>query len=107
MAGRTQGMTRRGPVNANEYHEERKRKLVEAGTHVWAFTAQGHLTALRNDPAYLEKKITRQHYTLAEVVEETVSKPVIKSKAVESDDAKPKRGPGRPRKVSPEPEGGE
>lgn len=95
--------TRGGYVESSDFHKRRKERLVESGTHVWAFNSSGHLTALRNDPSYLAKKVERQGYKLAEIVEETVKRPVIRASEPKlEEEPKPKRGPGRPRKVQTE-----
>jgi hypothetical protein len=88
-------------ADADTYHEKRKRAAVAAGTHIWMFNAAGLPTAIRDDPDVIKKKL-RQGYTMADVVEETITRPVFRRADAEpaaAEAPKPKRGPGRPKKA--------
>lgn len=90
-----------GPVEYSDWKERKKREMVESGDYVWMIYAPtGGPAVVKNTPEAIAKK-KNQGYLEAEVVEETVKRPVVKQAAAET--PKPKRGPGRPRKS----EGGE
>lgn len=99
---RNEGMTRRGPVDANEFYQNRKRELVNDGSYVWMIhQATGAEAAVLNTPVAIERKL-KQGFVEAEVVEEVVKRPVVKAAAAPSaadEPAPAKRGPGRPRKT--------
>jgi len=86
-----------GPVEYSEWKARKKREMVESGDYIWMILAQtGEPVVVENRPEAIAKKKS-QGYLEAEVVEETVKRPIVKRH--ESSAEAPKRGPGRPRKV--------
>lgn len=84
---RTEGMTRRGPVDSNEFHRRRLEALVEDGSHIWMIrAATGEPAAVLNTPEAIERK-RKQGFVDAEVVEEVVKRPVVKSASAKAESA--------------------